>query len=138
MSNKNKSSILERFFVSLLAIYIFIVSIAQLGNALMIWPVLFYILLCVFAVYVTVLVNKHRLDKVSRSLLLVEAILATALVFPRAVGTVADTIGVRCEDLLGGHVNCSESSLLSIELAILLLVPMLIIAIAFCLRTKKL
>lgn len=137
-SKSNQKPTAERVALILISLYVLVVSLIMTDRASLFWPLSFFAILSLFSIYAVYKIHKSELNRPLRAIILIEAILATLVLWPKPLGYAADYIGIKCESLMGGVVKCSQSPIFSfVEVGVVLVIPMLLLALVFYARTKR-
>lgn len=139
-SKNTKNNTISKYLVSILATYVFLVSlITMLGNEILIfWPLFLLIIVVIFVLYI---LYKNYKGKVTGNLIIgvaIESVFSTVIISHRLIGNLGDAISVHCDGLLGTTTKCSESIGFSMAgLGSILVLPMVIVAIISFAVSKK-
>lgn len=136
---KQKQLSIEKIPYLVMSIYVLGVSLFMVSRTVYLWLFIFFILVSLFSLFAfREVLSRNYTRKLLRLTLVAEAILATFLIYPAPVAAIADFIGAKCQNLLGGVEQCSESiTFSSIKLSLVLMVPMVFLAALAYQKTKK-
>lgn len=139
---RQKNLTFDKVVFAGLGLYVLAVSLLMVSKALYLWLYIFFSLVSLFAVYAVYRIvykgdSRGRLLQVA---LVVEALLATFLLYPTPLALVADSIGIRCSNWSGVTERCVDSiTFLSFDRSIfVLMTPMVLLAIFTYYKTRQL
>lgn len=138
---KQKRFTFEKMFFSVVGLYVLFVSLLMVRVAVGLWLFIFFVIVSLFSVYALYkIVYKDDTRKLLWVTLLLEAVLATFLLYPTPLALVADFVGVECSNWSGVPEKCADSiSFLSFDPSIfILMIPMVVLAIFSYQKTKQL
>lgn len=135
---KQKKLTFEKVFFIAVGLYVLFVSLLMVGKAVDLWLFVFFITVSLFSVYALYkIIYENYIRKVLWLTLLIEAFFATLLLYPAPLAFIADFVGIKCHNLLGDIEKCTESiTFSSMEIGIVLMIPMIILAIFSYQKTK--
>lgn len=138
IQKKLKELTFEKVIFAAIGLYVLVVSLLMVSKTVFLWPFIFFAVVSLFSIYALhKIVYKNDAGRLLRLTLIIEALLATFLLHSAPLALVADFVGIECQNLLGEVEKCSESIMFSsIEIGIVLMIPMVLLAIFSYQKTK--
>ena len=135
---KQKGSALEKAFLTIVGLYVLLVSLFTFSKAISLWPFAFFVIVSLFSAYALhKIIYRNDTRRLLGSTLIIEGVLSIFLLYPTPLALGADFIGVKCSHWSGVVEKCADNiSFLSIESLLTLMVPMVLLAIFAYQKTK--
>ena len=135
---KQKKLTPEKMIFTALGVYVFLASLLMIVKAIDMWPFIFFAIVSLFSVYALYkILYRDNTRKLLRVSLVLEGFIAIFLLYPAPLALVADLVGIKCQNLLGGTERCLDSlTFSSIEVGLVLMIPMALLAIFSYQKTK--
>lgn len=125
LTTKNDVAAVKLTLLTIASLYVLAISLLMvITSGIFIWPFILFLIISLSSGYALYKVYKGRISNTLVWTIVGQAFLASLLLYPTVLATVADLIGLTC----GGAEQCSEDPLFSHSARLAILVPMLILA----------